>query len=145
MPWFPNAPDRARCGSVTHLGARAKAWLVMNEPSETTKSVVTGQIASGQMEVLEWMLEVVAGADKGKNVTTLGSLLRVGSDTSNDLVLSDATVSRRHVEIERTQRGLLLRDLGSRNGTWVDGRRIISAYLEPGDKVTVGQTRLAAK
>ncbi|HME90014.1 MAG TPA: sigma 54-interacting transcriptional regulator [Myxococcaceae bacterium] len=118
----------------------------MNEDQhETTQSVASSQIASGKMEVREWMLEVVAGADKGKKVTTLDSLLRVGSDTSNDLVLSDATVSRRHLEIERTRRGLLLRDLGSRNGSWVDGRRVIQAYLEPGDKVTLGQTRLVAK
>jgi len=118
----------------------------MNEHQhETTQSVASSQIASGKMEVREWMLEVVSGADKGKKVTTLDSLLRVGSDTSNDLVLTDVTVSRRHLEIERTRRGLLLRDLGSRNGSWVDGRRVIQAYLEPGDKVTLGQTRLVAK
>jgi two-component system response regulator GlrR len=97
------------------------------------------------VDVREWTLDVVAGEDKGKKVTTLGALLRVGSDTSNDLVLTDVTVSRRHLEIERIPLGLLLRDLGSRNGTWIEARRILEAFVEPGDKITLGQTRLSVR
>jgi DNA-binding NtrC family response regulator len=116
-----------------------------SDAPENTQSVTWSQGKSARVQVREWTLEIVGGPDKGKKVSTLESLLRVGSDPGNDLVLSDTTVSRRHLEVERTPRGLVVRDLGSRNGTWVDGRQVVSAYVEPGDKITLGKTRLALK
>ncbi len=112
---------------------------------ETTESVSLPKKKSAHVEVREWTIEVVSGPDKGKKVRTIEPLLRVGSDTSNDLVLSDTTVSRRHVEIERSAAGFLLRDLGSRNGTFLDGRQVLKAYLEPGDKIQLGKTKLLVK
>lgn len=108
---------------------------------EATRSVSLGR-RPAKVEVRQWELEVVLGPDRGKKVTTLGELLRVGSELTNDLVLTDSTVSRRHLEIERTPRGLLLRDLGSRNGTWVDGRQLLQAFLQPGEQVALGKTKL---
>jgi len=60
-------------------------------------------------------------------------------------VLTDTTVSRRHLEIERTPRGLLMRDLQSRNGTFVFGRLVLEAYLEPNDRIELGKTRLTLR
>ncbi|MFZ5470700.1 MAG: sigma 54-interacting transcriptional regulator, partial [Myxococcota bacterium] len=110
---------------------------------EVTESVAAPK--PSRVELREWTVEVEAGPDQGRKVTTLGSLIRIGSDPTNDLVLTDSTVSRRHLEIERTPGGLLLRDVGSRNGTFVDGRQVLQAYLEPGDKATLGKTKLALK
>src|SRR6185436_12021058 len=112
---------------------------------ETTQSVNMPEEHAKRVQVREWSLEVASGPDKGKKASTIDGLLRVGGDTTNDLVLSDGTVSRRHIEVERTASGLVLRDLGSRNGTWVDGRRIVQAFVEPGDKVMLGKTKLAVK
>ncbi len=112
---------------------------------ETTESVTIPGDTLSRVPVREWTVEVVAGPDKGKKVSTLESLVRVGSDPTNDLVLSDNTVSRRHVEIERTHKGLLLRDLQSRNGTFVDGRQVLQVFVEPGDKVSLGKTKLSLK
>jgi DNA-binding NtrC family response regulator len=112
---------------------------------EKTRSVASPQQVPGTVAVREWTVEVIAGTDKGKKVMTLGPLIRVGSDTANDLVVTDATVSRRHLEMERTPLGLLLRDLGSRNGTWLEARRVIEAFVEAGDKITLGQTRLVVR
>src|SRR3954465_6627538 len=92
---------------------------------ETTQTVNMPDESARRVQVREWSLEVVGGPDKGKKVATLDGLLRVGGDTTNDLVLTDGTVSRRHIEVERTPNGLLVRDCGSRNGTWIDGRRIV--------------------
>jgi DNA-binding NtrC family response regulator len=112
---------------------------------EVTESVSIPTGLASHVQVREWTIEVVGGPDKGKKVKTLDGLIRVGSDPTNDLVLTDPTVSRRHLEVERAPRGLLLKDLGSRNGTWVDGRQTLQAYLEAGDKVTLGKTKLAVK
>jgi DNA-binding NtrC family response regulator len=95
-----------------------------------------------RVPVREWTLEVVSGPDKGKKVSTLEGLLCVGTEATNDLVLGDLTVSRRHLEIERTARGLMLRDLSSRNGTFLDGRQVLQAFVEPGDRITLGKTKL---
>ena len=79
--------------------------------AETTESVpIPGDMAL-RVPIREWTVEVSGGPDQGKRVSALQGLVRVGSDSTNDLVLTDTTVSRRHLEIERTTRGLLMRDL----------------------------------
>jgi two-component system, NtrC family, response regulator GlrR len=118
----------------------------MTDKPEVTQSVLTEAEAKPvRIQVREWTVEVSAGPDKGKKITTQDSLVRVGSDAASDLVLTDPTVSRRHLEIERTPKGLLLRDLGSRNGTYLDGRQIIQVVLQSGDKVQLGKTKLSVK
>jgi len=110
---------------------------------ETTESVTIPGDTLSRVPVREWTVEVTGGPDKGKKVATLEGLVRVGSDPTNDLVLTDSTVSRKHLEIERTHKGLLLRDLSSRNGTFIEGRQVLQAFVEPGDKISLGKTRLA--
>ena len=108
--------------------------MIHRQDDEQTRSMSIHP-PPGSVEVGEWTLEVISGDDRGRKVTTLSALIRVGSETANDLALTDATVSRRHLEIKRTPLGLLLRDLGSRNGTWIETRRIIEAFVEPGIKL----------
>ncbi len=111
------------------------------QDDEQTRSI-SSPSPLGQVKVGEWTLEVISGNDRGKRITTAGALIRVGSDTTNELALTDPAVDRRHLQIERTPLGLLLRDLGSRNGTWIENRRMIEAFVEPGDEITLGRTRL---
>lgn len=70
--------------------------------------------------------------------------MTIGKSADNDLSLSkDQAASRRHCEIEVTPQGLVLSDLGSSNGTYVDGRRIEAPTpLDSGSMVVVGRTRL---
>ena len=51
---------------------------------DATVSVRSEDIKRSRVQIHEWSLEVTAGPDKGKKVTTLGDLLRVGSDAAND-------------------------------------------------------------
>ncbi|HEV2980104.1 MAG TPA: FHA domain-containing protein [Solirubrobacteraceae bacterium] len=77
-------------------------------------------------------------------VVQLGSeRLAIGRDASNGLVLADPNVSRFHAEVARLGDGrVAIRDLGSRNGTRVDGEIIRSAVLQPGSQVGIGPYRL---
>jgi hypothetical protein len=77
-------------------------------------------------------------------VALSGDRLTIGKDPSNDLTIdSDATVSRLHAVLERFSSGWVLRDVGSRNGTFVNGERVFGErVLRPGDEVRIGQTRL---
>ena len=70
--------------------------------------------------------------------------LTLGTDPANDLVLpADPTLSRLHAALERYGAGWCVRDLDSRNGTFVNGRRILGERpLRPGDELRLGATRL---
>jgi pSer/pThr/pTyr-binding forkhead associated (FHA) protein len=70
------------------------------------------------------------------NVTT------VGRHPDADIFLDDVTVSRRHSEFLRHGRDFQVKDLGSLNGTYLDGTRIDIAVLEDGSEVQVGKFRL---
>jgi len=66
-------------------------------------------------------------------------LIRIGRAPENDIVLDDLLVSRRHAELQRLPAGgYELTDLGSHNGTFVNGRRIQKATLQELDVVSVG-------
>jgi DNA-binding CsgD family transcriptional regulator len=68
----------------------------------------------------------------------------LGKATSNDIALrSDPTVSRMHAVLERFSAGWCVRDLASRNGTFVNGQRVLREHrLESGDEIRVGRTTL---
>lgn len=59
-----------------------------------------------------------------------------------DVVVDDAGASRQHARIRRTEAGFVLTDLGSTNGTMVNGEPIQEHVLEHGDRVTIGETEL---
>ncbi|HSN84843.1 MAG TPA: sigma 54-interacting transcriptional regulator [Polyangiales bacterium] len=68
--------------------------------------------------------------------------LSVGSAGDNAIVLSDRAVSQHHCRIEPSERGVSIRDLGSTNGTWVDGVRVRRHPLLPGAVLRIGRTEL---
>ena len=69
-------------------------------------------------------------------------LVRAGSRPGNELVLDDSAVSRIHFEIAVDDVGYRIRDLDSRNGTWVDGYRVVEMYLPSGCTIRAGSTEL---
>jgi hypothetical protein len=71
-----------------------------------------------------------------------GAHLVIGRSSTCQLVLADDTVSRRHAELYVEGGRWLLRDLGSANGTWVNGRRVVEAEVRAGDEVHLGGYRL---
>lgn len=83
-------------------------------------------------------LEVLEGPDAGKRLRVGGPAV-IGRDAECDLVLSDQLVSRRHLRITPAGEGITLEDLGSRNGTFVNGTAVgQTAEARPGDRVMVG-------
>lgn len=66
--------------------------------------------------------------------------LRIGRDVASGLRLSDSSSSRTHAELRYEAHGWVLRDLGSMNGTFVNGRRVAGAVaVRAGDQVTFGR------
>ncbi|MGE0552864.1 MAG: adenylate/guanylate cyclase domain-containing protein [Gemmatimonadales bacterium] len=69
----------------------------------------------------------------------VGRVVSVGRAPDTDALIGDVTVSRRHAELEGLSHGLRVRDLGSSNGTSVNGARIDTADAIAGDTVTFGK------
>lgn len=78
----------------------------------------------------------------GKRYLLTSETTVLGRGNESDIVVDDTGVSRRHIEIRRTPRGVVVTDLGSTNGTFVEGNRITAATLVDGNTVTMGRTRL---
>ncbi|HUS28108.1 MAG TPA: sigma 54-interacting transcriptional regulator [Kofleriaceae bacterium] len=87
-------------------------------------------------------IEVVAGPDAGLLHIAAGDRVVVGTHRTADVVLTDRTVSRFHVELAIDRDGASLRDLGSRNGTLLDGVWIEKCRLRGPTIVVVGSTEL---
>jgi pSer/pThr/pTyr-binding forkhead associated (FHA) protein len=88
----------------------------------------------------ELSLEVVEGAGAGRMIS-LAEAVTVGRGQDADLVLADELVSRRHVQVTPSGSGAVVEDLGSRNGTFVNGEGIHGlTRLEPGDQLQLGVT-----
>ncbi|MCC6444862.1 MAG: FHA domain-containing protein [Armatimonadetes bacterium] len=67
--------------------------------------------------------------------------IQIGRDETNAIPMADPTVSRKHAQISAYDGSFLIRDLGSSNGTFVNGSRITEHILSQGDIVQVGSTK----
>ncbi|GIV14111.1 MAG: hypothetical protein KatS3mg021_2393 [Fimbriimonadales bacterium] len=71
--------------------------------------------------------------------------LAIGRSRENDLVINEPTVSNSHARIAIENNQLVLYDLNSSNGTWVNGRRIVRAVLKPSDVLQIGSVIIKVK
>ncbi len=87
-------------------------------------------------------LIVTSGPDKGKELVIERERVTIGRSVICDLVLEDKSVSGTHVEIIATEKGFLLKDLDSTNGSRVGDLQIREVWIKPGTAVSLGQTRI---
>jgi transcriptional regulator with GAF, ATPase, and Fis domain len=87
-------------------------------------------------------LTVLSGPDRKLAREFTGDRIVVGTHESCDLVLTDPTVSRQHLEISLVPRGYALHDLDSRNGTFIGDVRVGEVIVDREAKVRVGGTEL---
>src|SRR4051812_33212405 len=80
---------------------------------------------------------------EGLQVHEVGEFLTIGRDTTNSITFSDDCISSRHARIERKPDGFLIRDLRSRNGTYLNGARVFEAQLSDGDRIRLGETEFS--
>src|SRR5262249_31759767 len=98
---------------------------------ETPTWVTSYQGLPRTVNVRRCRLSVVAGVDQGKIIELALPQIQIGR-TGADLNLSDGKVSGLHCELRLTPEGYRLRDLGSTNGTYVKGVRVVDAFIAPG-------------
>ncbi len=89
------------------------------------------------------ILRVLTGPHSGEEIPLdLDRRLVLGRELSCDIVLEEPVLSRKHCAIECGEDGYTVTDLGSKNGTYLNGQRIASVGLEVGDVIRIGSTRL---
>ncbi|MEP7271503.1 MAG: sigma 54-interacting transcriptional regulator [Acidobacteriota bacterium] len=94
----------------------------------------------GEAKTLPGKLVVLAGPIKGAEIVLTGSPLTIGREAGNSITLPDLSVSRRHCSIETIEGGLVLRDLDSFNGCFVNGVPVKERPLEHNDRIAVGDS-----
>jgi pSer/pThr/pTyr-binding forkhead associated (FHA) protein len=89
-------------------------------------------------------LVVLDGPGTGREFPLAGAIaIAIGRDDTAGIVIEDEQVSRRHAIVTVVEEGARIDDLGSTNGTWVNGARIATPHpLVEGDELRVGGTRL---
>lgn len=132
---YSNTDDARFCsGCGTRLGPAADA------PTEVLAPVGVAEVPpySGQAELV-----VTSGHRSGTRFELAGDRVTVGRHPHSDVFLDDITVSRRHVVLELAPAGHILYDLGSLNGTYVNGIRTDGEVtLRSGDELQVGKFKL---
>ena len=78
-----------------------------------------------------------------KNYTMTGAELTIGRLPQNDIVIDNLSVSRRHLVITKAADGYRLRDCGSKNGTFLNGKPVKKADLADGDIITIGKYQIS--
>ena len=90
------------------------------------------------------MLRLVARHDSRVRLFTLTQpAASIGAAEDNDFVLPFPGVSRHHARVERVDHGVLLVDLGSKNGLVVHGQLLAQVLLRPGEEVRLGRICIA--
>ena len=87
-------------------------------------------------------LQLRRGQAQPQRVELRGTVTTIGRGRQNHVTVEDSLVSRRHCQIRRGDGEFILEDLGSINGTFLNGQQITREWLHSGDVVRVGQTEL---
>jgi len=96
-----------------------------------------------ELERGQGLLLVKRGPNAGSTFLLANDTTTVGRDTQSDVFLDDVTVSRAHAVLERQDDGsFFVRDLGSLNGTYVNGEQVETTKLAGGDQVQIGMFKL---
>jgi hypothetical protein len=116
------------------------------KPEDDTKEIVTPkavQYKSARKLTTSRLVLMKDGSETGYPLTR--DTYTVGRHRNNDIVVSDPKVSSFHARFDRTQEGFVLVDLRSRNGSFVNGKRVDALVLQDGDEVRLGTARLRYK
>jgi pSer/pThr/pTyr-binding forkhead associated (FHA) protein len=134
-PVGQQVPDDATA-TIT-FGAPSKA-----DADERTSLNAADAAAVDALPAGSALLVVQRGPGAGSRYLLDTDLSTVGRHPESDIFLDDITVSRRHVEFRREAATFRVHDVGSLNGTYLNGDRVDDAELQNGDEVRIGKFRL---
>lgn len=127
-----------------------QAGEVEVDPSVSSAAAPDEQVGDGGTRVFEVpvidapaaVIEVREPGKSARRVSLTGAPMRIGRAPECELVLKDSRVSRRHARLQARGGMLVLTDLGSTNGTRVNGHRVTEVVLGQGDRIEIGETSI---
>lgn len=141
-----------RCGHPNKEGARHCAGCGAPLQEETTVGLtaVEAEEEAGDgfpfpdehLKAGQGLLMVKRGPNAGSTFMLEGDVTTVGRNPDSDVFLDDITVSRHHAELQCRDGAFFVHDVGSLNGTYVNGERVDATRLASGDEVQIGRFKL---
>jgi DNA-binding CsgD family transcriptional regulator len=133
-------------GTVIHLPVQHPPAQSLEVHGIVNDSLTTSPLETPPLVLDRFCLLEISSEAGTSRMPTRGELIRIGRAADNDVVLSsEPTVSRYHAEVAFGDDGWLIRDMGSHNGTYINGERLGEAASEPfgtTDIVTLGAVTL---
>ncbi len=134
------AKECAKCGKPLKDGAGTEQTLGFIPPvqaEEETQADLEARLERGAV------LVVRKGPDAGERFVLLKDETTLGRDPQSDIFLNDITVSRKHARVDRAGKGAVkIADVGSLNGTYVNGERVDETTLHSGDEIQIGKFKM---
>ncbi|MCW5833954.1 MAG: sigma 54-interacting transcriptional regulator, partial [Labilithrix sp.] len=115
----------------------------MSAAGPKTRTVATRAAVAPPLPVRVRVVRAASGGAPPPALDLASGAATIGAASTCDLILDDTAVSRRHLALELVPEGVLVRDLGSRNGTFYLGQRVERMIASPGVVLEVGGTSLA--
>jgi pSer/pThr/pTyr-binding forkhead associated (FHA) protein len=113
---------------------------VVEDEGGNAKTLVLSGTALMELGSGAWSLIADSGPEKGQIIPVMDRT-EIGRALECDISILEPALSRKHAELELTDDGLLIRDLGSVNGTFVNGEKVDEASLNDGDVLAFGRIR----
>jgi len=133
--------DECRAG-LARLDTHRARFVAAFGSEEALLGLSTRRVIAGDDAAPPRATVTVDGEGDDAAVYALGATASIGRAEDNDICLQNRGISRRHAVITATVQGYILRDLGSQNGTVVNGERIAERTLADGDQIALGDGRL---
>ena len=132
------------CGRpLAPLGDTTTGALRFDEAVEPVDPEDAG-VDTTELEPGTALMVGVRGPNRGARFLLDRDVVTVGRHPDSDIFLDDITVSRRHAEFRRDAHRFWVHDVGSLNGTYVNGERAEDQLLDTGDEVQIGKFKLVA-
>jgi len=136
-----NEPDAKKCAECEKpLGGGTEETLGFIPPvqveAEETEAEIEAKLERGAV------LVVKKGPDAGERFVLLKDETTLGRDPQSDIFLNDITVSRKHARVDRAGNAVKVADVGSLNGTYVNGERVDETELRSGDEIQIGKFKM---
>ena len=138
----PNSSFCSSCGAVLDLPDERTVVIAQVDPLQDlpgpsdNATIRLGDIGEHAVLVIR------SGDLTGSRFTLSRDVTQIGRHQDSDILLDDITVSRRHAEVVKTPTTLVVRDLGSLNGTYVNQLLVDEIALRHGDELQVGKFRM---
>jgi len=129
------------------LFGRIGCRVVAVERAQVPPPVVASRVAAEEdgrtrvrMALPKFMLRGVSGTTFGRNFALTGSMT-IGRQSDCDIPIPADEISRHHVRLQVTADGVMVEDLGSANGTWINDKRVHTGMLKPGEELRLDTVR----